>query len=267
MIILKVGGGKKINWDYICQNIANLQEKIILVHGANWEAERITKKLGNKIRLIQSPSGYTSRYTDLETLETLTMVYSGLVNKRIVLKLQQSGLNAIGLSGIDGRLWEGKRKKVILEKKADKIVAIRDSYQGKVVKVNAKLLRLLLNNNYLPVITIPAISDENEMINVDNDRAVAIITKDLNIDKIVVLFEAKGLMKDVKKAKSLVKTININEIDNYFDYALGNMKKKLLGAKEAFDMGVKQIFWSDGRVKNPISKALQKKGTYIYAKL
>lgn len=263
MLIVKVGGGKQINWDFICQDIASLKEKVILVHGANWQMERVSRKLGRKTKMITSPSGYTSRYTDKQTLEILTMVYSGLVNKRIVAKLQALGVNAVGLSGIDGRIWEGEWKKIVLAKQDGKTKAIRDNFQGKVVKVNDKLLRLLLENNYLPVLTIPAISFENQVINVDNDRAIAVMAKALGIKKLVLLFETPGLLKNLRDPKSMIKNIQANKIEDYLKYGQGRMKKKILGAKEAIQAGVKIIYWADGRVKNPIKKALKGKGTII----
>ncbi len=263
MLIIKVGGGKDINWDYICQDIAQLKQKIVLVHGANWEMDKIAKKLGQPPKTIISPSGFASRYTNQETLEILTMVYSGLVNKRVVSKLQSLGINAIGLSGVDGRIWQGQWKKVILAKENGKTKAIRDNYQGKVTQTNSALIKLLSSKNYLPVITIPAISQENKMINVDNDRAVAVMAKDLAVKKLVILFEAPGLLKDPKNESSLIKKVNIKNIDDYYKYAQGKMKKKLMGAKEAFKNGVEQIYWFDGRLNNPVTRALKGEGTTI----
>lgn len=265
MLIIKVGGGEKINWDYICQDIASLmkKEKIILVHGANWQMDRVSKKMGKEARTITSPSGYTSRYTDAETIEILTMVYAGLVNKQVVGKLQSLGVNAVGLSGIDGRVWEGEWKKVILSKEGKKTKAIRNNFQGKVTQVNDKLLKLLMDNSYLPVLTIPAISFENKIINVDNDRAIAVMAKALGVKELVVLFEAPGLLRNHQDAKSLIKKIEAKKIDDYLPYAQGKMKKKVLGAKEAIQNGVKRIYWANGRVKNPVKKALAGKGTVI----
>jgi len=84
MIIVKVGGGKDINWDYIARDTAALKERVIIVHGANAAFTEISEKFGNAERMIVSPSGHISRYTDLETMNLLTMVYSGLMNKKRV---------------------------------------------------------------------------------------------------------------------------------------------------------------------------------------
>jgi len=265
MIIVKVGGGKKINLDYVCQDFASLvkREKAILIHGASAKRDEIAKKLGHSTKTVVSPSGISSVYTDEKALEIFLMTYAGLVNKQIVAKLQRFGINAVGLSGVDARLWEGKRKRNILIREKKKVKLLTDNFTGRVEKINTELIKLLLNNNFIPVICPPAISYENEIINVDNDRAIAVMAKELGVEKMVVLFEAPGLLKNPKDEKSLITHIDKNEIDKYLKFAKGRMKKKILGAQEAIKAGVKKIYWGDGRIKNPISSALQGKGGVI----
>ena len=89
MIVIKVGGGEGINYDYICEDIAKLvkkNEKIVLVHGGSHEANVVSEKLGKPPRFVTSISGYESRYTDRDTLGIFAMVYSGKANKFILLK-------------------------------------------------------------------------------------------------------------------------------------------------------------------------------------
>lgn len=263
MIIVKVGGGKNINWDYIAQNIKELDEDVVIVHGANMWMSDISKRLGLSEKIITSPSGFTSRYTDEKVMEVLTMVYSGLINKKIVATLQKYGVNAVGLSGADGKLWLGKRKEVIYEKTNDKVKIIRNSLTGNVVSVNAKLITLLLKEGYMPVMTLPAITDKGELINVDNDRAVAVMVKELSVSKVVMLFEAPGLLKDINDQSSKIDAIDKNELDNYIEQLPGRIRKKLLGAKEAILHGAKQVYFGDGRVEHPIKNTLLGKGTVI----
>ena len=116
MIVVKIGGGEGINYDFICEDVAELiknGEKVVIVHGGSFEANLISEKLGKPPRMVTSVSGYESRYTDRETLDILTMVYSGKKNKLIVEKFQKLGVNAVGLSGLDGRILEGKKKSTI----------------------------------------------------------------------------------------------------------------------------------------------------------
>ena len=266
MILIKIGGGKQINLNYICEDIKVLidqGEKIVLVHGASVIRDEIAEKLGFPTKTIISPTGISSVYTNKEAIDVFLMTYSGLVNKKIVAKLQSYGVNAVGLSGIDGQLWKGKRKTAVYSQEATKTKLITDNMTGKVTEVNVELLNLLLDNKYLPVICPPALSEENEIINTDNDWAVAIMAGALKIEKMVVLFEASGLLKKFGDESSLIKTVDKNKLDDFLIYTHGRMKKKLLGAKEAFRQGLKEMFWSDGRIKNPIINALKGVGTII----
>jgi acetylglutamate/LysW-gamma-L-alpha-aminoadipate kinase len=265
MVIVKVGGGKNINLDFVCEDFASLvkKEKAILIHGGHAKRDEIAKKLGHPTKTITSPSGINSVYTDQKAIEIFLMVYPGLMNKKIVAKLQSFGVNAIGLSGIDGRLWEGKRKKAILAKEGEKIKLIRDDLSGKVEKINAKILEILLKENFVPVVCPPAISYEGEIINVDSDPVVVRMAKELKAEKIIFLFEAPGLLRDERDEKSLISYIPKEKIDEYLIYAKGRMRRKILAAKEAIEAGVKEIYFGDGRIEKPITLALEGKGTLI----
>jgi acetylglutamate/LysW-gamma-L-alpha-aminoadipate kinase len=265
MIIVKIGGGKSVldNIDNILSDFAKLPGKKIMVHGANYEAGIISEKLGKKPEMITSVSGYESRRTDRGTLEILEMVYSGVANKRIVEKLQKLKVNAVGLSGLDGRIWEGERKPFIKAQVNGKIMMIRDDFTGKVEKVNTHLLNLLVDNGYVPILTIPGISYEGEAINLDNDRALAVMAGALDCKKIVMLFEAPGLLRDHKDESTLIKNIPKEEIDKYLEMTSSRMKKKMLGVKEALDLGVESIYFGDLRNESPITRALNMEGTKI----
>lgn len=265
MMIIKVGGGKNLNWNYIVEDLVSLikKERLILVHGASYKRDEIAQKLNQPTQTVVSPSGITSVYTDKAALEIFLMVYAGLVNKQIVAKMQQYGINAVGLSGVDGKLWQAKRKKEIYVKEKNKIKLLKDNLTGRVEKINVNLINLLLDNNYLPVICPPAISFENEIVNTDNDWATAVLAGALKAKEIVVLFEAPGLLRNHLDEKTLVKKIDKTQLDQYLKYAQGRMKKKILGGKLAFELGVKKIYWGDGRIKNPIINALNDQGTII----
>lgn len=264
-MIVKIGGGETIDLDAFCKDVAEVSknQKLILVHGASVKRDEVAEKLGIATKYLTSPSGHIGVYTDNQAIEVLSMVYAGLVNKKIVTKLQSFGVNAVGLSGADGRIWEGKRKKVLISVEDGKKKLIRDTYTGKVEKVNAELLNNLVSQGYVPVITQPAISYESELINTDNDRNIAVMARDLKVKKLVVLFEAPGLLKDVDDESSLIKSINKSEIEAVMQQVSGRMRKKALGAKEAIENGVEEIYWSDARVEKPITEALNHKGTII----
>ncbi|MEN9935303.1 MAG: hypothetical protein RLZZ387_1882, partial [Chloroflexota bacterium] len=154
MIIIKVGGGAGMDYDALCADIAELRaagRRLVLVHGGSNETNLLAEQLGHPPRFVTSPSGYTSRYTDRQTLEIFLMAAAGKVNKTIVERLQRLGVNAVGLSGLDGRVLEGQRKPAIRIVEDGKQKILRDDWTGTVERVNAALITLLLDAGYLPV--------------------------------------------------------------------------------------------------------------------
>jgi [amino group carrier protein]-L-2-aminoadipate 6-kinase len=165
-LVVKLGGGANLDVDAVLRDLAALQRPWVLVHGGNAELNEVSTKLGHQPRFVTSPSGYTSRVTDLETIRLIQMVYRGRINSDFVLRLQAQGCNAVGLSGIDGRLWQAERKEAIRVVENGRKFLLRDDYTGKVVSVNTDLLRLLLDNGYRPVLTLPALANDGSAVNV-----------------------------------------------------------------------------------------------------
>lgn len=263
MIIVKVGGGTAAKKSTIAKDLKNFKQKVVFVHGARRQADQVAKQLGFPTKRVKSPSGMTSIFTDPKAMEIMTMVYSGLVNKQWIQAFQSQNINAVGLSGVDGKIWQGKRKTHLVIQAGKKQKLVSNTFTGKIEKINTNLIKLLLDNNYLPVITQPAISDQNQLINTDNDRNISLMAKDLNTKKLVILFEAPGLLKNPKDKTSLIRKIYKQDLSQMMQYAQGTMKKKILGAQEAFAHGVKKIYWSDSRINRPITNALAGKGTVV----
>ncbi len=265
MLLIKAGGGRDINWNGIARDISYLisREKVVLVHGASYYRDNLASRLSIPIKTIVSPSGITSVYTDQQLLEVFLMAYAGLVNKKVVARLQKEGVRAVGLSGVDGGLWQAKAKKEIMAREGDRVILLKNNLTGRVEEINTELINLLVENNYLPVICSPAISFEKEIVNTDNDWAIAIMAEKLKIKKLVVLFEKPGLLENPDDENTLVPRVEKEKIEDYLAFARGRMKKKMLGAKRAIEGGVEVIFWGDGRIENPILNALEGKGTVI----
>jgi [amino group carrier protein]-L-2-aminoadipate 6-kinase len=263
MITVKIGGSVGINYENLVRDIASSSSRIILVHGGSSQLNELQERLGNPVKTIISPSGFVSRRTDRETMEMFCMTYCGQMNKMIVQLLQQHGVNAVGLSGVDGKLLQGKRKTAIRSRENGKVIMIRDDLSGRVEKANTALLNLLLENNYLPVVTPPAISYENEMINTDGDVAAAVIASETNTETLVILSNTNGMLRDVNDPTSTIASIPRQEIENNMQYAKGRMKKKLLAAQIALDGGVSRVILANANVENPLSSALSGTGTVI----
>jgi acetylglutamate/LysW-gamma-L-alpha-aminoadipate kinase len=266
MIVVKVGGSAGINYDLVCDDVAALVktgQQVILVHGGSHETNVISEKLGKPPRVLTSPQGFTSRYTDSETMDIFAMVYAGKMNTRIVERLQKRGVNAVGLSGIDGRLLEGPRKATVRAVENGRQILVRDDYTGKVEKVNTALLQLLLGAGYMPVITPPACSTEGEAINVDGDRAAAIIASSMGAKQLIILSNVPGLLRQFPDESTLIPHIRYAGLEQALSFAEGRMKKKVLGASEAIAAGVEQVVFADARLPQPIQAALSGKGTVI----
>jgi acetylglutamate/LysW-gamma-L-alpha-aminoadipate kinase len=266
MIVIKIGGSSGIRLDHVAADIAALVkagQQVVVMHGAGNAANELGEKLGHPAKHVTSPQGYTSRYTDRATLEIYVMAACGKINTFLVERLQKLGVNAIGLSGVDGRLLEGARKDAIRIVENGKPRILRDDYTGRVEKVNAELLGVLLERRYVPVIAPLAISYQGDAINVDGDRAAAMIAGALGAEQLIILTNVPGLLRAFPDEASLIAHIDRHRVEASIDFAEGRMKKKMLGAAEALKLGVRQVIFADGRVEQPIHGALEGKGTVI----
>ena len=272
VIVVKLGGTEGVDFTAVCKDTAALlaaksdsgvQPRIVLVHGGSAEANNLGEALGTPPRFITSPSGFTSRYTDRKTLEIFLMAVNGKVNTLLVEQLHHLGLNAFGLSGLDGKLLQALRKEAIQSVENGKRKVIRDDYTGKIEHVNVRLLELLLDGGYLPVVAPVAVSSAGEALNVDADRAAAMIAAALHADTLILLTAVPGLLRNFPDETSLIHQLSQSQLPMALDAAQGRMKKKVLGAEEALQGGVGRVIIADGRIKNPISVALQGNGTII----
>ena len=159
MRIIKVGGGAGINLSGIVRDLASLDGPLLVVLGANAVRDNIVERLGTPKKILTSVSGYESVFSDEQAMDAIMMAYAGLRCSRFVELCQQNGVNALWLSGIDGRAVQGQRNRGIRVREGGKTLLKRD-FSGKPRSVNAPLFRLLMDNGYVPVLTIP-ITDEN----------------------------------------------------------------------------------------------------------
>ena len=266
MIVVKVGGGEGIDVAGVLEDVAELHQagrRVVLLHGGSHETNEVATALGHPPRFITSPSGRTSRYTDRRTLDIFTMVYRGRINSHIVETLQARGVNAIGLSGADGRLLEGRRKATVRSVEGDKVKLLRDDHTGTIDRVNDALLQMLLDAGYLPVLTPPALSEDGVLINVDGDRAAGAVATALGAEALVILSNVPGLLRDVNDPASLVPLIDADDPDAVTPYAQGRMRAKIDGAIRAVQGGVRQVVLASANAERPVHAALAGAGTIV----
>jgi acetylglutamate/LysW-gamma-L-alpha-aminoadipate kinase len=270
MLVLKLGGGDGMDIEACCNDIAALWRegvRMVVVHGGADETSELGERLGHPARFVKSPNGMTSRYTDRETLEILAMACAGRRNVTLVEALQQRGVNAVGLAGVDGGLLRGPRKAVITavepnpNGQGERRIVLRDDHTGKVTRVNTHLVHLLLAGGYLPVVCPPALSDENEAMNIDGDRAAAALATALDAEDLVILSDVPGLLRDRHNPATLIDLVLPEDMERAMSYAQGSMRKKLLGAREAIEAGVGRVVLGLGRGEEPVRHALGGHGT------
>jgi len=262
VIIIKIGGGAAINMPGIVEDLKALQEPCVIVHGANALRDEIAEKLQSPKQVVTSVSGYDSVLSDQTAIDMILMSYAGLRNKRIVELCQLSGINAVGLTGIDGRLVQGARNKGIRVREGGKTLIKRD-FSGKPQSVDATLLRLLLDNGYVPVLTIPIVDEQGYAINSENDDIVTCLHVALQADKIIQFIEAPGLLADRDDERSTFTRLTRGDLENQEQLASGRIKRKLLAMKRLLDAGSARIVIADGRGESPLRDALHGAGTLI----
>jgi [amino group carrier protein]-L-2-aminoadipate 6-kinase len=267
VIVVKLGGTDGVDFSAICKDAAELLKQgkqLVFVHGGSAEANALGESLGMPPKMITSPSGYTSRYTDRKTLEIFLMAVNGKVNSLLTEQLQMLGVNAFGLCGMDGRLMRARRKDSIqsIDERGKRKI-IRDDYTGKIESVSSDLLHLLLNARMSPVIAPVAVSEKGEALNVDADRAAAMVASALKAKTLILLTAVPGLMKNFPDESTLIRQLPQSQLQAASEAAQGRMKKKVLGAQEAIKGGVSRVIIADGRIQNPISNALAGNGTVI----
>jgi [amino group carrier protein]-L-2-aminoadipate 6-kinase len=266
MIVIKIGGAQGVNIDAICNDVAALirqNRPVIMVHGGSSETNDISTRLGHPPRFVTSTTGFTSRYTDRETLEIFAMVVSGKINTLLVERLQRAGVNAFGFSGVDGCVISARRKEAIRIIENGRKLMLRDDFTGKIASVNHELIELFVKNGLTPVIAPLAISPEREVLNVDADRAAAVIAGAVCAEKLILLTNVPGLLRQFPDESTLIPHIDRHNLEQALVFAEGRMKKKVLGASEALALGVPNIIFADGRVNHPVMDALDGKGTII----
>ncbi|MDF1611054.1 MAG: [LysW]-aminoadipate kinase [Stygiobacter sp.] len=263
MYIIKIGGGKEINIKGIISDLSTLNEKFIIVHGANALRDELAQRMNYQKKIVTSISGYDSVFSTEETIDLMMMAYAGLRNKRIVELCQQNNINAVGLSGLDGKVIQGKRNTGIKVRENGKTLLLRD-FSGKPKSINTSLLNLLLENGYTPVLSVPIIDENNFAINSENDDIVALLQNEMKAEKNISLIEAPGFLLDKNDQNSLIKKISKDELTLMEEKVEGRMKRKILALRKLFENGDTTVIISDGRTEHPIIDALNGNGTIIF---
>lgn len=248
-VVVKYGGNAMINLELkaaVIQDIVLMScvgIRTVLVHGGGPEIESLLKRIGKESRFVGG-----LRYTDEETMEIVQMVLAGKVNKDIVSLVQQEGGKALGLCGIDGGLLQGRR----LRLEGEDLGLV-----GDVTSVNTTVLTDALDRGYVPVVSTVALGIEDakgEALNVNADTAAAQIAAALGAEKLVLMTDVRGILRDVQDPDSLIKELRRSELDDLIRQGIVNkgMIPKVDCCRLALDGGVRKAHIIDGRLPHAI---------------
>ncbi len=262
MLLIKIGGGASVNLEGITGDLAGIGQPFVVIHGANALRDELGERLGIRKQVLTSVSGYDSVYSDAEAVDLILMAYAGLRNKRIVEMFQRRGVNAIGLTGLDGAVVRGRRNPGIRVRQGGKTLIRRD-LSGKPAGVNVGLLRQLLNFGMAPVLTVPILDERGFAINSENDDILVAVNEGLHAERVVQLIEAPGFLESPDDPASLVSRMSHTEVGRREAAVSGRMKRKMLALSRLVRDGATRVVIADGRVEHPVRDALAGRGTVI----
>jgi len=258
ILVVKLGGGEGLDLEASCADLAAIAKErpLVVVHGVSAEANALCESRGVEVRMITSPSGHSSRYTDAETRDIFV---------EAARNVNQAVRDELAKHGIKSQLVEnailGTRKDAVRAIVNGRTRVIRDNYTGSISGVDAASIRAVLEKSVVPVIPPEAFSEKDGTLNIDGDRGSAAVAAALGADTLVILSNVRGLYSNFPDEDSFVTSVGKTQIDQAMDWAQGRMKRKVLGAQEALDGGVQRVIISDGRISEPVQQALAGEGT------
>ncbi|MCI6228860.1 MAG: acetylglutamate kinase [Candidatus Faecousia sp.] len=243
IVVIKYGGNAMVNEQLkqqVMEDIALLWligVKVVLVHGGGPEISETMKRLGKQAQFVNG-----LRVTDKETVDIVQMVLAGKVNKTLVNLLQMKGGHAVGLSGIDGGIIEATMKDEAL------------GFVGKITRIRTQPIMDLLEKNYIPVISTVASDRQGNTYNINGDTAAAYIAGALNAERLIMMTDIAGLLRDKDDPDTLIPALTVTEAKKLFDEGVisGGMIPKVDCCIEAIGKGVKHVVIMDGRVPHSI---------------
>ena len=243
IVVIKYGGNAMIN-EQLKQQVMEdivllwlIGVKVVLVHGGGPEINDLMDRLGKKPEFVDG-----LRVTDKETVDIVQMVLAGKVNKTLVNLLEMKGGKAMGISGMDGRLIEAEIKDERL------------GYVGRVTKVHISPILDLLEKGYIPVVSTIGCDKQGNAYNINGDTAAAFIAGALGAQRLIMMTDIDGILRDKDDPSTIIPHLNLEEIDELKADGVisGGMIPKVDCCVEAIHKGVKNVVIMDGRVPHSI---------------
>jgi len=252
------------NLTSLAEELALLQQvgiRICVVHGGGKQLSDLATKLGIEQTIIEG-----RRVTDDATLEMAKMIFAGKINTDILAALRHRGIEAVGLSGVDGNIVHAARRppKEILNRETGVRDKIDFGHVGDVVQINARLLTVLLDHGYLPVISSLGADDEGMVFNINADTIAAEIAVQLQAEKLILLSDVDGLYLAPGEPHTKVSRVTAAEARDLINSgaASGGMIPKLQSIVVLLERGVHSAHIISGTKRNALlSEVFTDKGT------
>ena len=248
VVVIKYGGNAMISeelFDAVIEDMILLQLvgiHAVLVHGGGPEINEMLDRLGMESRFVNG-----LRYTDKETMDIVQSILCGKVNKDLVSTIVRKGGSAIGLCGLDGKMLEAK--------KMDRGDGEDYGYVGDVIAVNPEVVLQAIDDGHIPVIATVAYGiDSDTAYNVNADTAAAKLAVALGAEKLILLTNMRGVLREKNNDDTLIKQIEKHEIEDLMAKKIieGGMIPKIECCAEAIDGGVMRTHILDGRIPHSI---------------
>jgi acetylglutamate kinase len=234
---------------------------ICVVHGGGKQLTELASKMGVEQTIIEG-----RRVTDDATLEMAKMIFAGKINTDILAALRHRGIQAVGLSGVDGNIVQAERRppKEILNRETGEREQIDFGHVGDVVQINTRLLTVLLDQGYLPVVSSLGADGEGTVFNINADTIAAEIAIQLKAEKLILLSDVEGIFLREGDAESKLSRLTAAEAEALIrdGAATGGMIPKLQGITELLRRGVHSAHIINGTTRNALlSEIFTDKGT------
>ncbi|HUR97131.1 MAG TPA: acetylglutamate kinase [Pyrinomonadaceae bacterium] len=235
--------------------------RVCVIHGGGKQLTELARKLGVVQTVIEG-----RRVTDDDTLELAKMIFRGKINTEILAALRNSGIHAVGLSGIDGGVIKAERRplKDVLNRRTGETETVDYGHVGDIVEVDTRLINLLLESEYLPVISSLGADDEGKVYNINADTIASEIAVRLRAEKLILLSDVNGIYLDPSDSSTKIDTLTTAEARQFIDQgrATGGMIPKLESLISLLDRGVGSAHVIGGTDRNGLlSEVFTDQGT------
>lgn len=235
--------------------------RVCLIHGGGKQLTELAAQLGVEQTMIEG-----RRVTDDETLELAKMVFRGKIATEILAQFRRRGIQAVGLSGVDGGVIKAVRRppKTFLNRETGVSETVDYGHVGDVVEVDASLINILLNSSYFPVISSLGADDEGRVLNINADTIAAEIAVDLKAEKLILLSDVNGIYLDPSDESSKLSKLTTAEARQMINSgrATGGMIPKLESLMSLVTRGVRSAHVISGSTRNAVlSEVFTDEGT------